>query len=149
MKTPIGVGVVCAFEVLFGIETGLMGLMYFVFGFYGGLHEAWWRLLGSLGIASLLLIVSAGCFYTCSAVSRGGERWAWKASLGIGLLAALPGAFFIYGATKPWPNASGEEGWGFVIGLIVLVPVLCGWIALLLPSTRRFFALGRSSQPLL
>jgi hypothetical protein len=153
MKLPLGVGFVSASEVLLGIVTGFLGLMYAVYGFYGSLHLGWPRFFSSLGIAILLSLIAAGCFYTSAALSKG-RTWAWKASWGIGLLAILPGAFFLFVSSQPWPNARGKEGWGFMIGLLVLVPGLLGWIALLLPSTRLFFershegSLGQGSQSL-
>jgi hypothetical protein len=146
MKLPIGVVFVSAGEALLGIVTGFLGLMYAVYGFYGSLHLGWSRFFSSFGIAILLSLIAAGCFYTSAALSRG-RTWAWKASWGIGLFTILPGAFFLYVSSQPWPNARGEEGWGFMIGLLVLVPGLLGCIALSLPSTRLFFERAHEGSP--
>jgi hypothetical protein len=115
--------------MLLSLTVGILGLMYFVSGFYGALLLNWLRLASSVGIGAGLLGVAAACYYVSSALFEG-LRWGWLGSWAIGFLAAACGIFLI------WTNSG--EGWGDGIGTLILIAVLPGWIVLLLPSTRRF-----------
>ncbi|WP_035359295.1 hypothetical protein [Edaphobacter aggregans] len=144
MKKPLGVVFVFVCEMILSLATGLLGLMYIVYGFYGLLHYDWSRCVSSVGVASVLLMIAAACYFTSSAFLDG-LRWAWKASLGIGLMAGVFAMYCIYTSVASQTEGIFREGWGDGIGILILIPVLLGWAVLLLPSTRRFFQ-GRDAS---
>jgi hypothetical protein len=139
LKTPLSVRYVAACEWCLAGVSGFLGLMYLVYGFYGILRSDLIRVLISTAWAIAFTAVGAGCFYTASALWQG-RRWAWRVSWLIGLIAAAPGGFFIWVTHRPWPGYRGEEGWGSWIGVALVLPAVLGFISLVLPRTRGFFA---------
>jgi hypothetical protein len=145
MKTPVGVRYVGACEIVLGVFTAFVGLMYVVYGFYGLIHLVWARVLLSVWIAGLMFAISVACFYTASGLSRG-LKWAWRASWVIGLLAAFPGAHMYYLSGRPSPGAHGEGGRADVFAALWLLPIVLGGVALLLSSTRRFISVAKETD---
>ncbi len=139
LKAPFSVRYLAACEWFLSGIAGFLGLMYLVYGFYGLLHADFVRVLIATAWAVGMATVAVGCFYTASGLLRG-RRWAWRASWLIGMAGAVPGGFFLGVFHRPWPGYGGEEAWGFLIDAALALPALAGFVSLVLPGTRRFFA---------
>jgi len=139
LKPPLSVSYLAACEWLLAGAACFLGSMYLVYGFYGILRADFVRVLISTAWAAALALVAAACFYIAPAL-REGRRWAWRASWLIGVITAAPGGFFIWVSRHPWSGYKGEEGRGSLIGMALVLPAVLGWISLVLPRTREFFA---------
>ncbi|WP_263365909.1 hypothetical protein [Edaphobacter bradus] len=135
MRPPFSVGFVVASERALGCLFSFYSLMLLVYGFYGLLHSALTRVLGSFGLAVLLAASAAGCFYTSAAFLKR-QRWAWSASWAVGLFVAAVGSFFLWQSSHRWPGGHGEVS--LLVGLVSLLLALIGLLLLILPQTRRY-----------
>ena len=134
---PFSVTFVATCEWLLVALAGFYSLMFVVFGFYGLIHAAIGRFVGSFGVAILMGAIATGCFRTGSALWRG-RRWAWNVSWGIGVLTAIAGWMALHRALWPSPPYSADKYFGLICGPVLLLAALVGFVMLILPQTRRF-----------
>jgi hypothetical protein len=136
---PFSVMFVVVCEWGLGALIGFCSLMYFVYGFYGLLHASMLRFLDSVGIALLIGMLAAGCFYTGSELRRG-RLWAWRVSWGIGALIGLLG-WAVLRKTLWLSQPQRADGYlGLLSGPVLLLLAVVGLVMLALPQMRRFLA---------
>ena len=97
-------------------------------------HNSFRSLIGAL----ICLGIAIALFFTARAAVNF-RRWAYWTSLAYGLSIGLFGAAAIRDAYLgvTMPNARGEEGFGFLIGVVLAFGSLIGLVGLALPPTRR------------
>jgi ATP/ADP translocase len=112
--------------------------MFLVFGFYGILPFNLSRILTSLGVARLMTAIGGGIFLIGRAL-RDGNKWAWNVSWGIGALVMFFGGWTIYESLYAKVR-SADDYFGIIVGPFLMLCALIGFVLLVLPQTRRYFA---------
>ena len=91
-------------------------------------------------IVALLICSSiAAALFLAARAMMNCRRWGYWASLAYGLCIAWFAEISLKTSYEGMPNANGEEGWAFLIGIILACGTVVGLVGLVLPSTRREF----------
>ena len=94
-----------------------------------------------LGVV-LCLGIAAYSFWTGYSLLQG-KRWAWVSSFVLGALVFSFAVMALWTSYRGLPKAHGEEGWAFVMGLVLGLCSMAGLILLSLPQTRQIFVSDR------
>lgn len=124
-------------ERVLGVVFAIYALGGFFFGIVSKEPQRGLHIL--IGFVALLMmgVPAVVCFVSARAIVKG-ARWAWFASLLIGLLIVVIGFAFVCYGLSPQGAQERARTFGIVAGAIFLVPAVTGLALLNFPQTRRF-----------
>ncbi len=134
-------------ERILGVVFAFYAIGGFVFGFFPtGTSRAF-----SIPMGCVALLMMGGpsilCFKSAKAIAEG-ARWAWFASLFLGLLIVVIGAGALTYGFSPQAVREKAQIFGRVLSAILLVPSVTGLVLLNLPQMRRFVFRSSSERSL-